>query len=283
MQFGASTFIWVSPFSNKTLGLVKKVREMGFDIIEICIEDPATIDVSRINEALKENDLKATICGAFGPDRDASSDDRNIRANAVKYLEACIDAARELSSPFVAGPMYSAVGKTRLLSPDERAKQWSLAVETLKPLAEYAGQRGVQLAIEPLNRFETDFINTVEQGLDLVGRIGTPNVGLLVDTFHMNIEEKDIPAAIRKAGSKVFHFHSCENDRGTPGTGHVEWKEVASALREINYQGPVVIEAFTTDITEIARAVSLWRPLAPSQDSLAQEGLNFLRKIFAPE
>jgi D-psicose/D-tagatose/L-ribulose 3-epimerase len=280
MRFGASTFIWVSPFSNKTLGLIKKVREMGFDIIEICIEDPAIIDVSRINEALKENDLKATICGAFGPDRDASSDDRNIRANAVKYLEACIDAARGLGAPFVAGPMYSAVGKTRLLSPDERAKQWSLAVETLKPVADYAGQRGVQLAIEPLNRFETDFINTVEQGLDLVGRVGATNVGLLVDTFHMNIEEKDIPAAIRKAGSKVFHFHSCENDRGTPGAGHVEWKEVVSALREINYQGPVVIEAFTTEITEIARAVSLWRPLAPSQDSLAQEGLRFLQKIF---
>jgi D-psicose/D-tagatose/L-ribulose 3-epimerase len=221
-------------------------------------EDPATIDVSRINEALKENDLKATICGAFGPDRDASSEDRNIRANTVNYLKACIDAARELGSPFVAGPMYSAVGKTRLLSPDERAKQWSLATETLKPVADYAGQRGVQLAIEPLNRFETDFINTVEQGMDFVGRIGASNVGFLLDTFHMNIEEKDIAAAIRKAGLKVFHFHSCENDRGTPGTGHVEWKEVASALREINYQGPVVIEAFTTEITEIARAVSLW-------------------------
>jgi D-psicose/D-tagatose/L-ribulose 3-epimerase len=280
MRFGASTFIWVSPFSNKTLGLVKKVREIGFDIIEICIEDPATIDVSRINEALKENDLMATICGAFGPDRDASSEDRNIRANTVNYLKACIDAARELGSPFVAGPMYSATGKTRLLSSDERAKQWSLAIETLKPVADYAGQRGVQLAIEPLNRFETDFINTVEQGMDLVGRIGASNVGFLLDTFHMNIEEKDIAAAIRKAGSKVFHFHSCENDRGTPGTGHVEWKEVASALREINYQGPVVIEAFTTEITEIARAVSLWRPLAPSQDSLARDGLRFLQKIF---
>src|ERR1700694_166800 len=153
MRFGASTFIWVSPFSNKTLGLIKKVREMGFDIIEICIEDPATIDVSRINEALKENGLEATICGAFGPDRDASSGDQSVRANAVKYLEACIDAAQKLGSPFVAGPMYSAVGKTRLLSPDERTKQWSLAVETLKPVADYAGQRGVQLAIEPLNRF----------------------------------------------------------------------------------------------------------------------------------
>jgi D-psicose/D-tagatose/L-ribulose 3-epimerase len=280
MQFGASTFIWVSPFSNKTLGLVKKVQGMGFDILEICIEDPATIDASRINEALKENDLRATICGAFGPDRDASSRDGNVRANAVNYLEACIDAARELGSPIVAGPMYSATGKTRLLSPDERAEQWSLAVETLKQVADYAGQRGVQLAIEPLNRFETDFINTVEQGLDLIGRIGASNVGFLLDTFHLNIEEKNIPTAIRKAGSKVLHFHACENDRGTPGTGHVEWKEVASALREIDYQGPVVIEAFTTEITEIARAVSLWRPLAPSQDSLAQEGLRFLQKIF---
>lgn len=280
MRFGASTFIWVSPFSNKTLGLLKKVREMGFDIIEICIEDPATIDASRINEALKETSLAATVCGAFGPDRDASSEDKSVRANATKYLEACIDAAQKLGSPFVAGPMYSAVGKTRHLSRDERAKQWSLAVETLKPVADYAGQRGVQLAIEPLNRFETDFINTVEQGLDLLGRIDASNVGFLLDTFHMNIEEKDIPGAIRSAGSKVFHFHSCENDRGTPGTGHVEWKEVVLALRDIDYQGPVVIEAFTTEITEIARAVSLWRPLAPSQDSLAQEGLRFLQKIF---
>jgi D-psicose/D-tagatose/L-ribulose 3-epimerase len=281
MNFGASTFIWVSPFSNKTLGLVKKVHDMGFDIIEVCIEDPATIDAARIREALAENNTKSTICGAFGPDRDASSEEKSVRANAVKYLESCIDTAKEIGAPFVAGPMYSAVGKTRLLSPAERAEQWSLAVETLKPVADYAGERGVQLAIEPLNRFETDFINTVEQGLDFVDRIGASNVGLLLDTFHMNIEEKDIPAAIRLAGSKIFHFHSCENDRGTPGKGHVEWKEVVEALRSINYQGPVVIEAFTTDIKEIAKAVSLWRPLAPDQDSLARDGLAFLKKIFA--
>src|SRR6201999_2238769 len=112
MNFGASTFIWVSPFSNKTLGLVKKVRDMGFDIIEVCIEDPATIDAARIREALAENNTKSTICGAFGPDRDASSEEKSVRANAVKYLESCIDTAKEIGAPFVAGPMYSAVGKT---------------------------------------------------------------------------------------------------------------------------------------------------------------------------
>jgi D-psicose/D-tagatose/L-ribulose 3-epimerase len=176
--------------------------------------------------------------------------------------------------------MYSAVGNTRLRSLEERAGQWNRAVETLRQVADYAGQRGVQLAIEPLNRFETDLINTVDQGLELIDRVGASNVGFLLDTFHMNIEEKHIPAAIRKAGSKVFHFHACENDRGTPGTGHVEWQEIVSALRAINYQGPVVIEAFTTEITEIARAVSLWRPLAPDQDSLAREGLSFLQETF---
>ena len=156
MQFGASTFIWVSPFSSRTLGLCRKISEMGFDIIEICIENPATIDVAQIKEALKENRLGVTVCGAFGPDRDASSEDESIRTNAVKYLETCIDVAEHLGSAYVAGPMYSAVGKTRLLSPDERTKQWNLAVETLKPLADYAAEHGVRLAIEPLNRFETD-------------------------------------------------------------------------------------------------------------------------------
>jgi D-psicose/D-tagatose/L-ribulose 3-epimerase len=281
MEFGASTFIWASPFSNKTLGLVRKVHDMGFDIIEVCIEDPALIDSGRIKESLTENQVGSTICGAFGPDRDASSEDKSIRESAIKYLEACIDVAQAIGAPLVAGPMYSAVGKTRLLSPGERAEQWNLGVETLKPVADYAGERGVRLAIEPLNRFETDFINTAEQGLDLVDRIGASNVGLLLDTFHMNIEEKNIPAAIRLAGSKVFHFHSCENDRGTPGKGHVEWKEVVEALRDINYQGPVVIEAFTTEIKEIAKAVCLWRPLAPDQDSLARDGLAFLKKAFA--
>jgi D-psicose/D-tagatose/L-ribulose 3-epimerase len=281
MKFGASTFIWVSPFSNATLNLVEKVRDMGFDILEVCVEDPTTIDPKAILPRLEEAGLEALVCGAFGPDRDASSDDPAVRKQAVDYIKTCTDISQALRSPVVAGPMYSAVGKTRLLSKDEKAKQWKLAVESLQQAADYAGERNVRLALEPLNRFETDFINTVEQGLELVDRIGRPNVGLLLDTFHMNIEEKDLGAAIRQAGPRVFHFHTCENDRGTPGSGHVEWTLVKDALKGAGYEGPVVIEAFNSDIKEIARAVALWRPLAASPDALAGEGFQFLKRLFA--
>lgn len=283
MKIGASSFIWVSPFSNETLDLAEKVRTMGFDILEVCVEDPQTIDIERTREALDRFNLGATICGAFGPNRDASSEDPAIRGQAADYIKACVKIAKGIGSPVVAGPMYSAVGKTRLLDKAARDRQWALAVGTLKAAADYAGQEGIKLAIEPLNRFETDFLNTVEQGLDLVSRIDKANVGLLLDTFHMNIEEKDWAAAIRQAGDKILHFHMCENDRGTPGTGLVNWLAVRDALREVRYQGPGIIEAFTTDIKEIARAVSLWRPLASDQDSLARTGLQFLKKLFADQ
>ncbi|MFY9984151.1 MAG: sugar phosphate isomerase/epimerase [Chthoniobacterales bacterium] len=281
MKIGASTFIWVSPFSNKTLDLAEKAREMGFDILEICVEDPRTIDAKSILGRLEKNRLETTICGAFGPDRDASSEDASIRDQAVRYINTCVDIAQQLNSRVVAGPMYSAVGKTRLLSPSEKEQQWQWAVDSLRKAGDYAGERNVKLALEPLNRFETDFINTAEQGLELVDRIANSNVGLLLDTFHMNVEEKDSAEAIRKAGAHIFHFHTCENDRGTPGTGQVNWNAVKRALRDVRYEGPAVIEAFNSGIKEIAKAVALWRPLASSPDSLASEGLRFLRELFA--
>ena len=278
MKFGASTFIWVSPFSNQTLNLIDKVKNIGFDYLEICIEDPETIDVAAIRNHLDKTGVEALVCGAFGPNRDISSEDAAIREQGLEYIKTCIDIAAELGSPLVSGPMYSATGKTRLLTPEEKEQQWAWAAENMKIVADYAAEKNIRLAVEILNRFETDFINTVQQGLDFLELVDCDNVGFLLDTFHMNLEEKDIAEAIKLAGSKIFNFHSCENDRGTPGTGHIPWNEVFLALKEISYDGPVVIESFTTEIKEIARAVSQWRPLAPSQDSLGEEGLQFLKK-----
>jgi D-psicose/D-tagatose/L-ribulose 3-epimerase len=282
-RFGASTFIWVSPFSNRTLDLIDKVAEIGFDFIELCIEDPATIDVDRISSRLRQAGLSPLVCGAFGPERDVSSRDPSIRRNGVAYIKRCIDIAEALGSSIVAGPMYSATGKTAMAEPQERRQQWAWATENLREAADHAAASGVRLAIEPLNRFETDLVNTVEQGIDLVTRIGRANVGLLLDTFHMNIEEQSVPDAIRRAGPHVFHFHACANDRGVPGRDHLPWMDIRAALDHVGYRGPWVIEAFNSDIWEIARAVSLWRPLAENQDAIAIDGLAFLKRVAAAD
>ena len=279
MIFGSSSFIWVSPFSDQTYDIIDRVRRFGFDAIEICIEDPGQLNPHRLAQYIQEAQCLPLICGAFGPDRDISSEDERIRQSGIDYLKTCIDYAGIIGSELVSGPMYSATGKTRLQSAEEKQRQWSWAVENMKIVADYAEERGVRLAFEPLNRFETDFINTVEQGLELIEKVGSEQVGFLLDTFHMNIEEKNMSNAIRLAGDRIYNFHACENDRGTPGTGHIDWSSVFEALHDISYDGPVVIESFTADIKEIARAVSLWRPLAPTQDSIAEEGLKFLKKV----
>ena len=280
-KFGASTFIWVSPFSNGTLDLIDKVAGMGFDLIEICIEDPASIDTGRILERLGAVGIRPLVCGAFGPDRDVSSDDRAVRENGKRYIGHCVDIAATLGAQMVAGPMFSATGKVALVGPEKRRQQWAWATENLREAADYAASRDIKLAIEPLNRFETDLVNTVEQGVELVTRIGRDNVGLLLDTFHMNIEEHSVPDALRRAGKHVFHFHACANDRGIPGRDHLPWAEIERALEEISYTGPWVIEAFNPDIKEIARAVSLWRPLADNQDDIGRYGLAFLKTVVA--
>jgi D-psicose/D-tagatose/L-ribulose 3-epimerase len=279
VRFGASTFIWTSPFGDDRLELFDRIDALGFDILEICIEDPSRLTPAAVAQAASDAGVAVLVCGAFGPGRDVSDEDRATREQAIEYLRACIDIAAGVGSPLVSGPMYATTGITRMLSDDERARQWERAVDGLRSAATYAAERDVTLAIEPLNRFETDLVNTTEQGVRLCRDIGAANVGLLLDTFHMNIEEKDIGDAIREAGRYVRHFHTCENDRGAPGTGHVEWDDVFAALDEIGYAGDAVIESFTPDNKEIARAVSLWRPPAADGDTLASEGLEFLRSL----
>jgi len=279
VRFGASTFIWASPFGDDNVAeLTQRAAGLGFDVLEVCIEDPSLVSAEAIRDAAQAAGVGVSVCGAFGPDRDVTHEDAAVRRQGVQYLRTCIDLAAAVGSTDVSGPMYSATGKARLLTDAEREQQWAWGAECLAEVADYAADRGVGLAMEPLNRFETDMVNTVEQGVRLCERIGRDNVGLLLDTFHMNIEEKDIGTAIRAAGGLVRNFHACENDRGAPGSGHVDWGPVAAALADAGYDGLVVIESFTPTIKEIARAVSTWRPVAASGDDLARDGLAFLRE-----
>jgi D-psicose/D-tagatose/L-ribulose 3-epimerase len=280
MKFGVNTFVWVSPFTTQAfLELAPKVRQLGFDIIELAIEGTDQVDIQAIKVGLQKSNLSTIVCGAFGPDRNICSSDPAIRENAKKYICWLIDAAAELGSPTVCGPMYSAVGKDHLMDETARKAEWDLSVSGVAEMADYAAKKGIKLALEPLNRFETDMINTAAQGLEFIRQTGKNNIGLHLDTFHMHLEEKSSAAAIRLTGEKIFHFHTCENDRGIPGTGQVHWQEISQALRDVKYDGPVVIESFTPDVKEIARAVCIWREIAPSQDLIASQGLSFLKSV----
>jgi D-psicose/D-tagatose/L-ribulose 3-epimerase len=279
MKIGVNTFVWTSPFTTRDFGLVPKIASMGFDIIEIAVEDASQIDVPLLRKMAGEEGLSITICGAFGPTRDISSDDAAIRKNGVAYIADCLRLTEAVGSSLFAGPVYSAVGKTRMVSPEQKARERAWCVENLRELGKVAADAGVTICIEPLNRFETDMINLVDQAIALIEEVEYPVYKILLDTFHANIEEKSIPDAIRRAGKLLGHFHACENDRGTPGTGHIDWIGCRDALREIGYDGGVVIESFTPGIVEIAKAAAIWRPLAASQDELAREGGRFLREL----
>jgi D-psicose/D-tagatose/L-ribulose 3-epimerase len=280
VKFGVNTFVWVSPLATAAVGdLAPKVRDMGFDILELSCEKPDLIDVPDVGKKLRAAGLEAIVCGAWGPDRNISNDDPGVAAASKTYIRWLIDAAEILESPTVCGPMYSGVGKAHLEDAAARDAEWDRAVVGVREMAEYAAPKGVRLALEPLNRFETDMINVVAQGLEFIDQVGLDNVGLHLDTFHMHLEEKNSADAIRRASSHIFHFHACENDRGVPGAGQVHWMEIATALKQIGYPGPVVIESFTSDVKEIARAVCIWREIAPSQDAIASDGLGFLKSI----
>ncbi len=282
MKFGVNTFVWASPCTTDSVrDLAPKVRNMGFDRLEIAVENPDLIDPQAVREELDRNGLQGIICGAFGPERNICSSNPQFVTNAKAYIRWLIDAAAVVGSPVICGPMYSAVGKEHLGDPAARKAEWDCAVEGIREMAQYAAPKNIRLAMEPLNRFETDMINIVTQGLDFADQVGMDNVGLHLDTFHMHLEERSSAAAIHQASDRIFHFHACENDRGVPGTGQVHWDEVAAALKDVKYDGAVVIESFTSQVKEIARAVCIWRQIAPSQDAIASDGLAFLKTLLA--
>jgi D-psicose/D-tagatose/L-ribulose 3-epimerase len=280
-RFGHNTFIWRSPFTTaRDLDLVDKVADMGGEVIEVAVEDLELVDGAALAAATEERTLDIVLCGAFGPGRDVGSADAGVRARTLEYLVGLLDLAVTVGADLVVGPAYGSVGLARPLPPSERRRERDRVVGALRELAPEASRRGVRIALEPLNRFETDRVNVAAQALALCDDIGSDAYGLHLDTFHMHLEEKDSAAALRAAGERLLHVHASENDRGVPGTGQVAWRAVADALQAMRYGGAVVIESFTPEVASIAGAVCLWREVAPSQDALARDGLAFLRALW---
>jgi D-psicose/D-tagatose/L-ribulose 3-epimerase len=279
MRIGINTFLFTSPFTTGSVRHFPTFKKWGFETVEIPIEDPSHLDPLKVKAALDKHGLKCgSVCACMGPGRDlrGSAEDQKT---AMVYCKALIDQMVLLDCPSLIGPVYSVVGRADAEEPAAQRQQWSLVVKNLKELARYAADRGRQICIEPLNRFETDFLNTCDQALKLIKAVGAKNVKLHLDTFHMNIEEKDQAAALLKAGSLLGHFHACGSDRGTPGKDHIAWPSIVAALKKIKYQGDVVIESFTTDVKVIARAAAIWRRIEPTRNEIAVDGLKFLKKV----
>jgi len=278
MRFGINTFLFTSPFTNRSTRLFARFKQWGFDSVEIAVEDPGHIDAEYVRSQLDRHGLVAgALCACFPPSRDLRGTLRQQR-DCQAYLGRLFKIMSALGCRTLIGPLYSATGRAEMVGPKQRRQEWRTVVRHLKEIGSRAEDHGCRIAMEPLNRFETDFLNTVDQGLELIADVGRPALQLLLDTFHMNIEEKDTPSAIRKAGRHLAHFHACGSDRGTPGKDHLDWKGIAAALKDVRYAGDVVIESFTPDVKVIARAAAIWRRIEPTRDAIAVQGLHFLKE-----
>jgi D-psicose/D-tagatose/L-ribulose 3-epimerase len=279
MRIGINTFLFTSPFTTQSVKLFPMFKKWGFETVEIPIEDPSHIDPAKVKAAAVKSGLAiGSVCACMGPGRDFRGSAAEQRT-AMTYCKAVVDQAAVMGCPRVIGPIYSVVGKADAVEPKRQKEEFAMVVKNLKVLAAYAAKKRVTLCIEPLNRFETDFLNTTDKGLQLLKAVGAKNVKLHLDTFHMNIEEKNQAAAILKAGKNLAHFHACGSDRGTPGSDHIDWKPITRALHKVGYKGDVVIESFTTDVKVIARAAAIWRRIEPTRNEIATKGIRFLKRV----
>lgn len=274
-QLGVNTWVWASPLDDASLHeIAHRARGIGYELLELPVESPGDWSPELAAERLGELGMGARVVGAMGAGRDLL--DEALRAATQDYLRHCVDVAVALGSPTVAGPFTARTGRVWRMDAAERTAAVAALRSALRPVAEYAAERDVTLAIEPLNRYETSLINTVEQALDALGPLLGAGVGIALDAYHLNIEERSPAAAIRAAGPHVAVVQVCGNDRGPAGPDHTDWEGFLDALDDVGYTGPLTLESFTGDNDTIATAASIWRPLAESQDALARITFDFL-------
>ena len=279
MKYGVNTFIWSGTFDQANFGLLPIIKEAGFDGVEIPLFRPKDFQASSIRKAVEANGLECNACTVLVDGFSLISDSPDVRRRTRQHLGELVKVAAEAGVGIIAGPLFSPVGYLpgRRRTNDE----WNWAVEGFQSLGDTLAAHQVTFAIEPLNRFETYFLNTAADAAKLAEQIDHPNIGILFDTFHANIEEKQIAAGYLTVGPHLKHVHTCENDRGIPGSGHVEWDQVFQALHSMNYDGWLTIEGFGFALKEVSAAAAIWRDIERTPESIAFEGVQFLKQKVA--
>jgi D-psicose/D-tagatose/L-ribulose 3-epimerase len=276
MKLGVNTLIWSDGFDSSHTKLFGSIREAGFDGIEFPLFTPEPRPNTEIRRGLEENGLECTFCTILPPGFNTISSDGGVRTRSKQYWIDTIRTVAEMGGKILCGPVYSPVG--HFVSRRRTADEWCWAAECFRDLGPTLTEYDVTLAIEPLNRYETYFLNTASDTLALCQEVNHPKVGMLFDTYHANIEEKHVGEALRESASQLRHVHTCENDRGIPGSGHVDWDSVFAALRDVQYDGWLTIEGFGFSLGALSSAASIWRDLAPTSGAIAFEGIKFLKQ-----
>ena len=275
MKLGINTLLWGSHFGPADFHRLPAIKEAGFDGIEYPLFDPKNFAASAIRRELERVGLECTAVTVIPGGLHLGSSDAGVRTRAQDHVSACMQQTAEAGAKLLSGPLFSPVGY--LTGVRRTADEWKWAVESWQTLAPTAAAAGLEIGIEPLNRFESYFLNTVADSARFCDEVGHPSIGILIDTFHANIEEKTMADALRTAGRHLKHLHTCENDRGTPGTGHVAWNEIFPTLKAIGYDRWLTIESFGFSLGDLSAAVCIWRDLAPTPDSIGFDGIKFLR------
>lgn len=278
MKFGIHAGLWMAQWTDEITPILKTVADLGFDGVEVSLLGMSNEKASALGKAVKDHGLEVTCSDGLAPDKDITSADPAIRQAGIEYLRWAVETTARIGSHGLAGVVYAPWGVYDPANKSQRARRSS---EAFAAIDDHLASHDVTLGIEAINRFETDLVNTASEAVAMATASGSSRVGALLDTFHLNIEEKDIKSAITQTADRLVHFHVSDNDRGVPGSGHVPWGEVKSGLQEIGYDGWIVAEMFVITGNPASNDLNIWRDIEPDATDAARRALSFMQTTFA--
>ena len=279
MKFGVHLFTFLGTIDSRAADVLPRIAGLGLDGCEVPLlaEQIDGVDARSLRRRLDSLGLFC-IAGSGIPERLSTvSDDPSVRRQGADFLRKCVDLSAEMGAGFLTGALYAPFGM-RSAAGGRTTEQRKRSVESLRELCEYALTAGVSIGLEPLNRYEHYFVNTAVEAVSLIREVGAENLKVHLDTYHMGIEEKSFHRAVLAARGMLGHVHAAENDRGIPGTGHLDWDGLFRGLSEIGYSGRMVVETFFETVPDIADFSRVWRPLAPDPDTFCRESVAFLKQ-----
>jgi D-psicose/D-tagatose/L-ribulose 3-epimerase len=278
MKYGMNLLLWSGEVNDSLFPVIEQLKAIGFDGVELPLFN-LDLDYAAIGRRLDDIGLKRTGVTIRNVDDNPISPDPAVRQKGVELTKRTLDVCAAAGIETLVGPYHSAIG--HFTGSGRTADEWNWGVDSMRAVAEHAGQVGVKLGVECLNRFECYFLNTHADSAAFVNEVNHPNCCMMYDTFHSNIEEKNLRKALRAGGDKLIHIHISENDRSTPGEGGIRWGKTFDTIAGMGYDGWLVIEAFGLALPEISAATKIWRRMYTDEITLAKEGLHFMRQQIA--